>query len=789
MIWLESIFNDLRYALRMMRRAPLVTSIAALSLALGIGANTAIFTVLDALLLKLLPVKDPRQIVMLYWTAKDQVRPDDSFSFPMFERFRQHSGVIGFTDIDDRTVVAGGHADSGRGEVVSGNYYAVLGVAPILGRALTEEDDRDSAEPVCVISYRYWESRFGRDPSIVGQRIVVGGVPFTLVGVEPKGFYGLIPGYAPAFRVPIHLLVRVSSRQLTNAVFLDASSNWVRIAARVSRATQAQAAAELNVTFHQSMPPGQRPRTVLLGPGGEGLNWIRDGFREPLLVLMAAVGLVLLIACANVANLLLARAQSREKETSMRLALGAGAGRLIRQFLTESLLLAALGGTLGILLAYRAGDLLARSFRFLTLDASPDLRVLTFTAAVSLLTGILFGLVPAIRAARVDLRDTRSRSGFAHALVVAQLALSVVAVVGAGLYTRSLHNLRAIDLGMNIHNLTAFRLVPDASGYSRQQDADFANRVLARLETIPGVESVAFSRWTPMQGGGGVDIQTPGSLLHVTANLVTAHFFETMGVPVLLGRGLEERDRAGAPLVAVFNETLAHDLFPKESPVGRHFQVRKQNYEIIGVVRDSKVNGIRTAPPAFFASLPQSPSDFVAFTVEVRTVGNPSALAAAIRRAVSEVDANVPIFEMKTEEQAVDALLSQDRLFAGLSAIFGALALLLAAIGLYGVRAYAVARRTSEIGIRMALGADHAAITRMILRETAWLATFGVAIGLAAASGATRYIQSMLYGIAPRDFWTFADAALLLTAVAVLAGYLPARRAAQVDPMVALRHN
>ncbi len=385
----------------------------------------------------------------------------------------------------------------------------MLGVAPILGRALTEDDDRDSAEPVCVISYRYWESRLGRDPSIVGQRIVVGGVPFTLVGVEPKGFYGLIPGYAPAFRVHIHLLVRVSSRQLTNAVFLDARSNWVRIAARAPRATQAQAAAELNVTFHQSVPPGQPPRTVLLGPGGEGLNWIRDGFREPLLILMAAVGLVLLIACANVANLLLARAQSREKETSMRLALGAGAGRLIRQFLTESLLLAALGGTLGILLAYRAGDLLARSFRFLTLDVSPDLRVLTFTAAVTLLTGILFGLVPAIRAARVDLRDTRSRSGFAHALVVAQLGLSVVAVVGAGLYTRTLHNLRAIDLGMNIHNLTAFRLVPDASGYSRQQDADFANRVLARLETIPGVESVAFSRWTPMQGGGGVDIQTP----------------------------------------------------------------------------------------------------------------------------------------------------------------------------------------------------------------------------------------------------------------------------------------
>jgi predicted permease len=797
MVCVESFFSDLRYALRMMRRAPLVTAIAVLSLALGIGANTAIFSVLDALLLKLLPVKDPRQIVMLSWLPKnmlakksDRARPDDSFSFPTLERLRQRFSVAGFSEIDERNMIVGGHAEIARGEVVSGNYYAVLGVTPAAGRLLTDDDDHESAAPACVISYRYWESRFGRDPSIIGQKIVLGGAPFTLVGVEPKGFFGLIPGYEPAFKIPIQLWAPVTPYYGIKAALLDPDSDFVRIAARIPVTARAQASAELNVLFHQLSAHDQQDRVMLLGPGGEGLNWIRDGFREPLLVLMAAVALVLLIACANVANLLLARAHAREKEISMRLALGAGSGRLVRQFLTESLLLAAFGGTLGVLLAYRAGDVLARSFEHLTLDAGPDARVLAFTAGVTILTAILFGLAPAIRATRVDVqpglqRDARSsRSGIAHALVVTQLALSLVAIVGAGLLMRTLYNLRAIDLGMDIRNVTVFRLAPTSSGYTKEQDVDFAQRVLARLEQMPGVESASLSR------PGGTDVQTPSGLHHASVNAVTAHFFGTMGIPVVLGRGIEERDSAGAPQVAVVNETLARALFAHESPVGRHFQARNEDYEIGGVVRDNWYNGIRPSiPPAFFVSYPQTSGNYIVFAVEVRTVGDPTAMAAAIRRAVSEVDSNVPIFEMKTEQQAVDGLLNRERVFAGLSAIFGTLALLLAAIGLYGVRAYAVARRTAEIGIRMALGADRHRILQMILRETGWLALFGVAIGLGAAYAATRYVQSMLYGIAPSDFTTFAGAAVVLIAVAALAGYLPARRAARVDPMVALRHD
>jgi predicted permease len=409
-----------------------------------------------------------------------------------------------------------------------------------------------------------------------------------------------------------------------------------------------------------------------------------------------------------------------------------------------------------------------------------------------------------MRALGVDVRPgarhgTRSsRFGFAQALVVAQIALSLVVVVGAGLFARTLYNLRTIDLGIEIHHLTVFRVIPAGSGDTNDQAAAFAGRLLTRIESTPGVKSAALSRFVPLLSLAGAEIDVPGSVLPsdpgsrgVTVDMVTPHFLETMGTPLLLGRGIEERDRAGAPRVAVINEALARRYFPHESPIGRHLELRHQDYEVVGVARDGRFDGIRSSIlPTFFASYWQStPSDFRQFAVAVRSVGNAASITASIERAVSEVDSNIPIFEMRTEEQLVESQLSQDRLFAALSAIFGALALLLAAIGLYGVRAYSVARRTAEIGIRMALGADGSAITQMILRETGWLVLLGVAIGLGAAYTVTRYIQSMLYGIAARDFPTFAGAAVVLSVVAAVAGCLPARRAARVDPMVALRQD
>ncbi len=808
MVWLESIFQDLRYAFRMMRRTPLVTAVAVLSLALGIGANTAIFSVLDGFLLRLLPVKNPREIVLLSWLAKDsgnRIAPDDGFSVPMLERFRHLSGAVsgvaGFAFVDNLSLIAGGRAEYARGEAVSGNYHAVLGIAPVIGRAFTDDDDSESAAPVCVISYRFWESRFGRDPAVIGHKIILANVPVTLIGVEPKAFLGLTPGYAADFRIPIRLVPQVAPNA-NKSIFLDPTSDWLMLVARVPRATETQGRAEINVVFQRVLPPDQRGRIMVFGRGGEGLDVISKQFRYPLLVLMVTVGLILLIACANVANLLLVRAHAREKETSVRLALGAGAARVVRQFLTESLLLAVAGGTLGITLAYRAGDLLAHGFTDLTFDVHPDMSVLAFTGAVTLLTGILFGLTPAIRAARADvqpgLQSSRSsKFALSHLLIVAQLALSLVAVVGAGLYVRTLYNLRSTDLGMNLHNLTIFRLVPGASGYRQERGAEFARRVLEQFEKMPGRESVALSRVPPLRDGGTENgtIDVPGvsppadpNLPKVGMNLVSAQFFQTMGMPVLLGRGIEERDRAGTSQVAVINEALARAYFPHGSPLGRHFLAGKQDYEIVGVVRDSKYAIRRGASPTYFASYAQSPANFNSFYVELRTVQSPLTVGAYIRRAISEIDSNVPLSDLATMDQIIDRLIRQDRLFAGLSSVFGALALSLAAIGLYGVRAYAVARRTSEIGIRMALGADRGTITQMILRETGWVALASVVTGLGVAYAVTRFIQSMLYGLAPHDFTTFAGAAVLLVATAALAGYLPARRAARVDPMVALRH-
>jgi len=806
MVFFESVLQDLRFSFRAMRRTPLATLVAVLSLALGIGANVAIFTVFDALLLRYLPVRDPRQIVILSWLAKqtsNRAGNTEEFSFPMFEQFRHHSsaGVIGFTGgvIDGIRVIAKGNAGFARGQAVSGNYHVVLGVVPAIGRLLADGDDRETAVPVCVLGYRFWQSRFGGDRAIIGQEIVLGDIPVTVVGVEPKEFIGTTPGYAPDLRIPIHLLTQVIPALAKRGLFLDPSNYWVTIAARVPAEARARVNAQLNALFRRSLPPDQQQREVILSPFSKGFDFIRMRFRDPLLVLMAAVGLVLLIACANVANLLLARAKARERETAVRLALGAGRLRLARQLLTESLALAAMGAGLGVGLAYWASGVLA-SFNGLAIDVRPEARVLAFTAAITSFTGILFGLAPAIQAMRANLQPglqrggSSSGSGLASVLIVAQLALSLVTVVVAGLYVRTLHNLRVTNLGIDVHKLTVFRLYPRESGYSTtERAAEFAQRVLDQLERMPAWESVALSRFVPLQSGwGATTIDLPGTsppadpgLRKVSVNQVTPRFFETLGIPLLLGRGFDERDNARVIPVAIVNETFARVCFPDRSPIGRHFREKNQDYEIVGVARDSR--GLRDATrPTFFVQYTPSLA-IQGFAVEIRTGRN--AVSSDVRRAMTKIDPNVPLRDLATGQETIDFMTRQERLLAVLSSFFGGLALLLAAVGLYGVRAYAVARRIPEIGIRVALGADRGMITKMILCETGWLAFFGVSIGLAMAYSVARYVQSMLYGVAAQDFATFAGAAAIVIAVAAVAGYLPARRAARIDPMLALRHD
>jgi predicted permease len=786
----------------------MVTSVAVLSLALGIGANVAIFIVFDALLLRSLPVRDPGEIVTISTfakTASSRAGFGDNVSFPMYEQFRLHSsvGIIGIGgEIDTLRVMAHGSADFARAEAVSGNYHSVLGVAPAVGRLLAETDDSGSAAPVCVLGYRYWQTHFAGDRVIVGQRIVVGEASLTVVGVEPKEFVGLISGYAPDLRFPIHLMTQVLPRLANRGLFFDPDQSWVELAARVPTNGQARLGAELNALYHQS-PSEQQNREVVLGPGV--WDGIGGNFRQPLIVLMAAVGLLLLIACANLANLLLARAQTRERETAIRLALGAARGRLARQLLTESLSLAAAGAALGIVLGYWASSVLA-SFNSLAIDLRPDARVLAFTAALTSLTGVLFGLAPALRTARANLHPSlqsglgASRFGLANLLIVAQFSLSMVALVGAGLYMRTLHNLRGVDLGIDIHRLSMFRLYPRSSGYHTKEDAtEFAQRVLDGLAKTPGVELAALSRSIPLAGPWtDTTIEVPGitrdaRMAKVSMNQVTSRFFQAMGIPVLLGRGIVDGDSACAIPPAVVNETLARSYLSARSPIGAHFREKNRDYEIVGVVRDANIGGGRnalrgTVPPTFFVSDPQSAA-FDGFAVEVRTRKGVAPLSVDIRRAIAGIDPGVPLRDLETAGQTIDRLTRRERLLAGLSSVIGGFALLLAAIGLYGVRAYAVARRAQEIGIRVALGANRGTIAKMILSETGWLALFGISIGLAVALAVTRYVQSMLYGVPANDYVTIAAAAALLIAVATIAGYLPAHRAARIDPLVALRHD
>ena len=825
--------QDLRYAFRTLRKAPLFTSVAVLSLALGIGANTAIFTLVDQLLLQLLPVRDPQQLVLL--TARGQHygsnTGSNAISYPMYQDFRDKNEV--FQGMFCRygtslSLTYEGRTELIQGELVSGNYFPVLGVGPALGRVFTARDDLiQGAHPIAVLSYGYWKTRFAADPSVIGRKIVLNGYPLTIVGVSRQGFDGVEPGYAPQLRVPMMM-----KHQLTDS-FYSLNNRRGRFAQVFGRlkpgVTIVQAKAGLQPLFYQILSMEVREKDFARAtehtrqqflkmwmdvlPAANGRSGLREQFSNPLLALMAIVALVLLIACSNVANLLIARATARQKEIAVRLALGASRRRLIVQLLEESLLLSGMGAILGIGLAIVIDQaligFLPRGVTPLTLSATPDWRVLAFTLAISALTGLLFGLAPAVQSTRPQLSGTLKDQagsvvggasvGLRKALVVAQVSLSLLLLIAAGLFIRSLKNLQGIRPGFETRSLLSFAVNPTLNGYKRERVLQFYRQLTERLSRTPGVNAVTLAVMPLLDGNEWDSTVTvegytakEGEWVDPHMQFISPGFFQTLAIPVLLGRDFSDRDEKGAPQVAVVNERFAKRYFAGRSPVGLHLGMggnpgTRTDIEIVGVVKDTRYESLRDEIP-YELYLPYRQVDFVqGMTVYARALGDPTAIFAAMRRAVNELDSNVPIYRMRTLDQQLDKSLMSERLLASLSGVFGLLATLLAAIGLYGVMAYMVVRRTREIGIRMALGANRGSVVWLVMREVLLLSAIGVAIGGAGAYAATRLVQKQLFGILPTDALTMALSALGIATVALVAGYLPARRATAIDPMRALR--
>jgi predicted permease len=851
---IENVLQDVRYGFRQLRRTPALTAVVVLSLALGIGANTAIFTLMDAVMLKTLPVKQPEQLVLLQWAAGQPQGPPDqvmsslhgnmwqtqtggmastSFSYPALEEFRARnkvfSDVFGFQSADRLNMNLAGQASLAYGEMVTGDYFAGLGVSSVLGRAITDADEKGGAPPVAVISYGLWKSRFGGSLSVIGKTITLNGVPFTIVGVAPPEFFGVQPGSKLDLWVPISTQPQILPQwdRPGESWFTERNRWWVVIMGRLKTgATQQQALAAMKVLFLQSMTAGLKapPKAQLLPQielmsASQGLNDLRQQFSRPLWVLMKLVGLVLLIACANVANLLLARATTRSREIAVRLAIGAGRRRLIRQLLTESILLAAMGGVAGLFFAFKGIHILlalmASGRDPVWLVVHPDLAILSFTAAVSLFTGILFGLAPALRATRIALTPALkenagaasggrgAKSRLSRALVVAQVAGCLLLLTVAGLFVRTLENLENQNLGFDQQHLLLFKIDPTQAGYQGTRLTTFYQQLLARIQFLPGVRSTSFSSdgligagmsvqnisiqdYVPKQGG-----KEPGAWV----NNVGPDFFETTGIKLLLGRAVGVDDTESSPKVAVMNEALARQIFGKANPIGRRFSFGKpktaaDEYSIVGVVQNAKYEELRQpAPPTVYIPYTQmAERGWPSAYFEVRTAGDPLVMVPTLRRIVSAMDRDLPLSDVRTESEKIDQALMQERLFARLSSFFGGLALLLACLGLYGVMSYSVARRTGEIGIRVALGAQRRDILGMVLRETLLLVVVGIAIGLPVALASTRWISSFLYGLKPDDAVTIATAGGFMIAVALFSGFWPARRAARVDPIVALRY-
>ena len=847
--WVEIVGRDFRYALRTLRRSRGFAAVAALTLALGIGANTAIFTLLDQVLLRLLPVKNPQQLMLL--TMRGQHYGNNwggnAISYPMYRDFQDHNEV--FSGMFCRfpqpvSMTFGGQSERVPAELVSGTYFGVLGVGTALGRAIGPDDDRvPDGHPQVMLSYDFWKQRFGGDPQIVGKTMLVNNHQMTIIGVAQAGFDGVELGYSTKIFIPVmmeHEIIIGPMKMLT-----DRRSRWVNAFGRLKLgATQERAKASLQPFMHSMLEMEVKEAAfrnasayareqflkcwIDVLPGSQGRASLRRELRTPLWVLMATTGMVLLIACANIANLLLARATGRQKEIAVRLAMGATRGRIVSQLLIETLSLSALGGLLGLALAYWADKALMAVYLpsdsgDLNISSAPDFRVLLFTLAVTVVTGVIFGLAPALQATKPDVGKTLKdeagavvRGGHGRlrsALVVTQVALSLLLLIGAGLFLRSLKNLSNLGPGFRAERLVGFNIDPSLNGYSVERLKVFYQQLTDNLGAIPGVQSVAVAsmrimennEWDSGLTAEGYSPTKPDDHPQAYMNQIGPGYFATMGVPIVAGRdfrltdnrevrrGLEENDFDWEPTTIIINEKFAKQFFAGRNPVGMHLGFgtdpgTKTPMEIIGVVKDIKYTNLRDEIP-IQAFIPYMGSRYLGgMTVYVRTTGEPNQLMTSVRAKLREVDANLPIYAMRTMDEQISNSLATERMIASLSTVFGFVATALAIIGLYGVMSYSVAQRTREIGIRMALGAVQGKVVWMVMREVLRLIVVGVAVGVPAALALTRVVKSQLYGLEAHDPWTLGLATGLLAMVACLAGYVPALRASRLDPMKALRY-
>lgn len=823
---IEQLGHDVHYGLRMMRKNPGFALLSVVALALGIGVNTAIFSFTDALLFRSLPVKEPSRLAVLFHVGTKNPENFSSFSFPDYTDFRDQnsafSGLAASSTID-LDLSMEGETERIHGEIVSGNYFSVLGVEPARGRTfLPEEDQTPGTHPVAVISYGFWQRRLGADPNVIGKMLTLNGRGFTVIGIAPKNFRSLDVRSSPEIWVPLmmHSVAMPTFKMFGTELFGNRGTHWLDLVGRLEPGISLQQAETALRTIAQRQEQAYRDTNLGWSVATVPVNEARFGsptsgsFVSLGMLLLSVAGLVLLVACANVANLLLAKAVSRQKEMGIRLALGAGRARLVRQLMTESVLLALLGGAAGLLLAVWTADLL-RAFEVFAmlpaLDVRLDGRVLCFALVISFLTGTLFGLVPAFHAARTSVAETLkgqgvstsdglSRPRLRHGLVTFQVALCMVLLVSAGLLLRTMRNFYGLDLGFTKNNLLLTTIDLSSRDYSETQGRLFFRQLMERVRALPGVESASLTFTTPFGGMRMAnDVFTEGGenpsvqkRINVDMNVVDVDHFRTMQIPLVRGRDFTEQDQPGSPGVAIVNETMARRVWPGEDPVGKRIRLwdprgQGELLEVVGLVKDGRYYRSwrdRTRPFMFLPFLQQYRSSMA---LQIRMNGPAGQIAAAVRSEVQALDKSLPLFAFTSVNEAMNDSIVLERMGAGLLSVFSFLALVLTAIGIYGAISFTVSQRTREIGIRMALGARLSDIVGLVVGQSVNSILAGVAIGWAAAFGLTRLMSSLLFGVRSTDFETFAVVSCVMIVAGLLASYVPARRAARVDPMIALR--